>query len=48
VPYVVHDAERDASARDRVFALAGGDPTVPSIVVDGTYVRSGWGDPPRG
>jgi glutaredoxin 3 len=48
VPYVVHDAEHDASARDRMFALAGGDPTVPAIVVDGTYVRSGWGDPPRG
>jgi glutaredoxin 3 len=47
-PYTAHDAENDSAARERMFAYSGGDPTVPAIVVDGTYVQSGWGDPPRG
>jgi glutaredoxin len=48
VPYTLHDAQNDREARKRMFAYTGGDPTVPAIIVDGTYVRSGWGDPPRG
>lgn len=48
VPYAVHDAQSDKGARARMFAYSGGDPTVPAIVIDGAYVRSGWGDPPRG
>jgi glutaredoxin 3 len=48
IPYVVHDAQNDPAARARMFAYAGGNPTVPAIVVDGAYVRSGWGEPPRG
>lgn len=47
-PYTVHDAQHDAQARKRMFAYTAGDPTVPAIVVDGTYVQSGWGTPPRG
>ncbi len=47
-PYVVHDAQNDAAARRRMFAFTDNDPTVPAIVVDGAYVQSGWGDPPRG
>ena len=31
-----------------MFGYSGGDPTVPVIVVDGKYVQSGWGSPPRG
>jgi hypothetical protein len=31
-----------------MFAYTGSDPTVPAIVVDGLYLRSGWGEPPRG
>jgi glutaredoxin 3 len=46
--YACHDAQNDRSARERMFAYSGGDPTVPAIVVDGTYVQSGWGSPPRG
>jgi glutaredoxin 3 len=46
--YVVHDAQNDAAARERMFAYSGGDPTVPAIVIDGVYVQSGWGTPPRG
>ena len=48
IPYAVHDAQNDRAARERMFAYTGGDPTVPTIVVDGRYVRSGWGSPPRG
>ena len=47
-PYVAHDAQNDPQARKRMFAYTGGDPTVPAIIVDGAYVQSGWGTPPRG
>jgi glutaredoxin len=48
IAYVEYDAQNDAAARAKMFALAGGNPTVPAIVIDGVYQRSGWGDPPRG
>lgn len=48
IAYDVYDAQNDRAARKRMFALAHDDPTVPAIVVDGTYVQSGWGSPPRG
>lgn len=47
-PYLVHDAQNDHHMRRKMFAYTGGDPTVPAIVVDGAYVQSGWGTPPRG
>jgi glutaredoxin 3 len=47
-PYAVYDAQNDAARRAEMFAFTGGDPTVPAIVVDGAYVQSGWGSPPRG
>lgn len=47
-PYITHDAQNDRRARERMFAYTQGDPTVPAIVVDGKYVQSGWGSPPRG
>ncbi|MGZ3497545.1 MAG: glutaredoxin domain-containing protein [Vulcanimicrobiaceae bacterium] len=47
-PYIAHDAQNDRAARKRMLALTNGDPTVPAIVVDGSYVQSGWGHPPRG
>lgn len=47
-PYRVHDAQNDKAARARMFALTNNDPTVPAIVLDGDYVQSGWGRPPRG
>ena len=46
--YELHDAANDDELRHRMLSLTGGDPTVPAIVVDGTYLRSGWGDPPQG
>ena len=48
IAYILHDAQNDPEARRRMFAYTGGDPTVPAIVVDGSFLRSGWGDPPRG
>jgi glutaredoxin len=48
VPYRLHDAQNDRDARARMLSYSDGDPTVPAIVVDGVYLRSGWGDPPRG
>lgn len=48
VAYVAHDAQNDPAARRRMFAYTGDDPTVPAIVIDDTYVQSGWGSPPRG
>ncbi len=48
IAYTSYDAQNDAAARERMLAFTGGDPTVPAIVVDGAYVRSGCGDPPRG
>jgi len=48
IPYAEYDAQNDPKARKRMFALSGNDPTVPMIVVDGAYVQSGWGSPPRG
>lgn len=47
-PYTAHDAQNDAQARKRMFAYTDADPTVPAIVIDGSYVQSGWGSPPRG
>jgi glutaredoxin len=48
VRYTAHDAQNDRKQRDRMFSYTGGDPTVPAIVVNGAYVQSGWGKPPRG
>ena len=48
MPYVSHDAQNDRAERERMFDYSRGDPTVPVIVVDGEYVQSGWGSPPRG
>ena len=47
-PYVAYDAQADAARRREMLAYSGGNPTVPTIVVDGAYVQSGWGHPPRG
>lgn len=46
--YAAYDAQNDPAHRKRMLEFSGGDPTVPAIVVDGRYVQSGWGKPPRG
>jgi glutaredoxin 3 len=47
-PYTRHDAQNDRALRERMFQYTAGDPTVPAIVVNGKYLQSGWGSPPRG
>lgn len=47
-PHTVYDAQNDREARKRMFAYTGGDPTVPAIIINGAYMQSGWGTPPRG
>ena len=47
-PYERYDAQNDRKARERMLGYSAGDRTVPVIVVDGAYVQSGWGSPPRG
>jgi len=48
IQYVDYDAQNDKVRQKEMFEYSGGDPTVPCIVEDGKYIRSGWGDPPRG
>ena len=48
LPYTRINAQDDPKMKRRMLELAGGDPTVPAIVVDGVYVQSGWGKPPQG
>lgn len=48
IPFIEYDAQTDRAHRAEMFKHSGGDPTVPCIVQDGKYVKSGWGDPPRG
>ena len=48
IAYTAYDAQNEPAHRATMFAYTGGDPTVPAIVVDGVYVQSGWGSPPRG
>jgi len=48
IAYETYDAQNDPEMRRRMFALTNDDPTVPAILIDGTYVQSGWGSPPRG
>jgi thioredoxin reductase (NADPH) len=47
-PFTTYDAQRDSAKKRTMLELAGGDPTVPAIVIDGKYMQSGWGNPPRG
>ena len=42
VDYVEYDVERDAHARQRMAAIAPGEPTVPMLVEDGNLVQVGW------
>ncbi len=48
IVFASYDAQNDRERRQEMLAYTSGDPTVPAIVVDGRYVQSGWGRPPRG
>ena len=48
IPFTEYDAQNDKERQREMLAVTGGDPTVPAIVENGSYIGSGWGDPPRG
>lgn len=48
IRFVEYDAQNDKTRQKEMLEFSGGDLTVPCIVENGTYVASGWGDPPRG
>jgi len=48
IAYKTYDAQNDRDMRKRMFSYTNDDPTVPAILIDGSYVQSGWGSPPRG
>ncbi|PYT00785.1 MAG: hypothetical protein DMF63_05625 [Acidobacteria bacterium] len=48
IPFIEYDAQTDPSRRREMLEYSGGDITVPTIIEDGEYIQSGWGDPPRG
>ena len=48
IEFIEYDAQNDKQRQNEMLEYSGGDLTVPCIVIDGSYVGSGWGDPPRG
>jgi glutaredoxin len=48
IDFVEYDAQNDKHRQREMLEYTAGDPTVPTIVENGRYVQSGWGDPPRG
>jgi len=47
-PFTEYDAQNDKKRQKEMLELSGGDLVVPCIVVNGEYIQSGWGNPPRG
>ena len=48
IKFTEYDAMYDRERQREMLEFSSGDPTVPTIVENGKYVQSGWGDPPRG
>ena len=48
IEFTEYDAQNDSQRKKEMLDYSSGDLTVPVIVENGEYVRSGWGDPPRG
>ena len=48
IEFIEYDAQNDRERQKEMLEFSGGDITVPTIVIDGEYIQSGWGDPPRG
>ena len=48
IEFTEYDAQNDKQRQKEMLELSGGNIVVPCIVMDGEYVQSGWGDPPRG
>lgn len=48
VSFTEYDAQNDLVRQKEMLEISGGDLVVPCIVMNGEYIQSGWGDPPRG
>lgn len=48
IVFTEYDAQNDKRRQREMLKLSGGDLVVPCIVINGEYVQSGWGSPPRG
>jgi glutaredoxin 3 len=48
IAFTEYDAQNDKMRQKEMLEYSGGDLVVPCIVMNGEYVQSGWGDPPRG
>ena len=48
IEFIEYDAQNDKQRQKEMLDYSGGNIVVPCIILDGEYVQSGWGDPPRG
>ncbi len=48
VEFTEYDAQNDKERQNEMLEYSSGDLTVPVIVENGEYIKSGWGEPPRG
>lgn len=48
IAFTEYDAQNDKARQREMLAFSGGDLVVPCIVENGEYIKSGWGEPPRG
>lgn len=48
IEFIEYDAQNDRDRRREMLEYSDGDLTVPTIVENGKYIQSGWGDPLRG
>ena len=48
IEFIEYDAQNDKQRQKEMLDYSGGNIVVPCIIMDGEYVQSGWGDPPRG
>lgn len=48
IEFIEYDAQNDKRRQEEMLEFTDGDLTVPTIVQNGRFVQSGWGDPPRG
>ena len=48
IEFTDYDAQNDKQRLREMLEYSSGDLVVPCIVENGVYIKSGWGEPPRG
>jgi glutaredoxin 3 len=48
IEFTEYDAQNDKQRQDEMLEFSGGNITVPTIVENGEYIQSGWGEQLRG